>query len=512
MEQYQPAIAQRRVVRTASAGLSSTKIILLIFACLLLGHLAIKSFFGSIVINGVGVLVVASIYYWVLFIKRDPMAFTLMLFVCSQFLYANNQGGLFNLAAFVVLIPYLLTRNYKEMRLPPDPVLITILLALFAMNTVGLIVRNPLGLLVRIQMAAAYSGFMLAFILASNLRLDPDRLKKMVTVIGFFVFYNFLVSINQHYSAIKFITPLLGLDEGILYAASNAFGTFRSASSNGQYAMLIYAFMVPLLSSTAARHQLNIKPIVLVGICFLCVSTTILANMRAAAAFVGLVTIFYSVSFGVFYRKSFRYTKYLNRFTVAIVVFLLAFGTVIGVQNIAEDFQEAASASGEDFETGEVLNRLGAWEYGLDLINRDSWIVGYGHGGRDSNLIATGAVKTATGLRGGGHLHNLYLMLPIIYGWLGTFAFMALFLIPVFRAFVLIRTFSFDNLDVVVNFGFFVSLGLLLLDEIKSGNIVQTINFAMVAFIWLGWAVAAQRTLKYNIRAKRISGQNKNAA
>jgi O-antigen ligase len=295
----------------------------------------------------------------------------------------------------------------------------------------------------------------------------------------------------------------LGLDESIFYEAENAFGTFRSATANAQYAMVIFAFIIPLLSSTAARTQLKLNSMIYIGICLVCMSLTVLANMRAAAAFVGLLTIMYSVMFAVFYRRSFRYAKYLNRFSIAAVVFLLGFGTIIGVQNITEDFQEASNASSEQVLSGAVFNRLGAWQLGLDLLSRKSWIIGYGHGGTESNMIATGAVRTASGWKGGGHLHSLYLMLPLLYGWIGSFAFMGLFLVPLARAFRIIRKLSFDNLGVVVNLGFFVSIGIWLLDEIKSGSMVQSMNFTMLAFIWLGWAVAAQRTLRFNAIMRR---------
>ena len=428
-----------------------------------------------------------------------------MLFICSQFLYANNQGGLFNLAAFLVLLPYLLTKKYNETRHPSDPMLVTCLIVLFFSNLVGLIVRNPVGVLLRVQQAAAFSGFLMAFILACNMRMDWQRIRKLVNVIAFFVVYNFVVSLNHHYSLIKIETPLLGLDESVFYAGSNAFGTFRSASANGQYAMVIFAFIVPLLSSTAARAQLRLSPLIYGFVCMLCMALTILANMRAAAAFIVLLTILYSVTFGLFYRKSFRYTKYLNRFTVAAVIFLMAFGTVIGVQNIAADFQIAAQATDEEIWSGEVFNRLGAWDFGLNLLSERSWVIGYGHGGKESNLIATGAVRTSMGWRGGGHLHNLYLMLPIIYGWIGAFAFVALYIAVLSRSFLIIKNFSFNNLDVVVNLAFAVSTFFWMVDEIKSGNIVQDINFAMISFIWLGWVVAAQRTLKYNNRMKRMA-------
>ena len=501
MIEYQPTSAVVRPAVARSAGLSSKMIISVIFFCLVVGHLAIKTYFPSIVINAGGAVLVASAYYWVLFVKKDPFALLVILFISSQFLYANNQGGLFNLAAFLVLLPYILTRNLNETRQPRDALLITLVLTLFIANLVGLIVRNPVGLVLRIQYAAAFSAFIMAFLLASSIRLDAQRIRKLVTVLGFFVLYNFAVSLNQHYSIIKIETPLLGLDDTLFYTATNAFGTFRSASANGQYAMIIFAFLVPLLSSTASRMQLGIKPIYIFGICFLCMATTVLANMRAAAAFIVLLTIFYTVMFGLFYRKSFRYTKYLNRFTVAAVLFLVVFGTVIGVQNIAEDFREAAVARVED---GDVLNRGIAWDYGMSLLTSRSWVIGYGHGGPESNLLATGAVRTATGLKGGGHLHNLYLMLPIVYGWIGAFAFVTLYATVLLRSVMIVKNFSFDNFYVVLNLAFMVSTGVWMLDEIKSGNIVQSVNFPMISFIWLGWVVAAQRTLRYSNQQARM--------
>ena len=48
--------------------------------------------------------------------------------------------------------------------------------------------------------------------------------------------------------------------------------------------------------------------------------------------------------------------------------------------------------------------------------------------------------------------------------------------------------------------GFFVSSGLFLLDEIKSGNAVHYFNFPMLFFIWFGLGLAAVRTIKANAR------------
>ena len=75
---------------------------------------------------------------------------------------------------------------------------------------------------------------------------------------------------------------------------------------------------------------------------------------------------------------------------------------------------------------------------------------------------------------GGGHLHNLYFALPMLYGWTGAFAYVLLFLVVVYRLFAAVRRHHLDNLLVVACLGFGVSLTFFLIDEVKSGNAVQS--------------------------------------
>ena len=105
---------------------------------------------------------------------------------------------------------------------------------------------------------------------------------------------------------------------------------------------------------------------------------------------------------------------------------------------------------------------------------------------------------------GGGHLHNLYLALPMMYGWVGALAYILLFLVVVFRLLAAVRRYPFSNLSTVTCLGFLVSLAFFLIDEVKSGNAVQTINYGMVVWIWLGLGLAAYRTLKVEALEERM--------
>ena len=65
---------------------------------------------------------------------------------------------------------------------------------------------------------------------------------------------------------------------------------------------------------------------------------------------------------------------------------------------------------------------------------------------------------------------------------------------------------------VVASLGFLMSVVFFLLDEFKSGNAVQTINYPMIVWIWLGLANAAVKTLRVELMAaatKDVSSNNK---
>ena len=67
------------------------------------------------------------------------------------------------------------------------------------------------------------------------------------------------------------------------------------------------------------------------------------------------------------------------------------------------------------------------------------------------------------------------------------------------------------GLAVFLALGFLMSIVFFLIDEVKAGNAVQKINFAMLVWIWMGLALAAVRTARFERaqerRAARASEQ-----
>ena len=242
---------------------------------------------------------------------------------------------------------------------------------------------------------ASFTGILLTFYIASNLYLTASRLGNLLSVGAVVITYNFLVSLNHHYSVLKIETPLLGLTPDLFYASTNAFGVFGSGSNNGQFAMMMIAFLAPMVSATASRKTLKINPLFYVPVIVLCGLTIVLANTRGAALESIVIMIIYTVMFSVLYRRSFRNSKYLNLAAAAALIVLVTAGVWVGLQNMKTDFESIRIPGPESVESGESVNRFGAWQYGWELMTTGNWWVGYGHGNDKSNRLAWGGKWTA---------------------------------------------------------------------------------------------------------------------
>jgi len=508
VEQSKDGAQPQRIGPQKFSSFSATKIVVISFLCLIASQLTINTFFPSLAINVVGIVLVTLILAWVLFQKNDLFSYLLIIFFCSQFQIALNQGGLFNLITFLLLSVYILKNKVRENGVSSDMAITGPLVVLFIANTLGLIIRNPMPPFVKGLEFGAFTGILLAFHSASTLRMTAKRIRTFLHVVGIMVIYDLGLSLNQHYAVLMLNTPLLGLTDKLFYAARNAFGTFGSASMNGQFNMMVLALLLPPICASVSRQKLNLSPLFFGLVCVACGLLLVLANMRAAALESVIMVVIYMIMFSMIYRRSFKYSKYLTRSAAVVLVVLMYFGTTVGLQYISADLEAVSVRTSADLTSGKALNRLGPWQTGLQILSERSWILGYGHGVPESNQLAWGGERLTTGIViGGGHFHNLYLALPTLYGWTGATAYLYLLFTVVFRLFRSVRRYSFDNLLVVLSLGFLMSLGLYLLDEFKSGHAVQDFNLPMIIFIWFGLGLATVRTIRAELLDLRRAKQ-----
>ena len=103
--------------------------------------------------------------------------FLMVLYVCSHFSYADNQGGLWNLMAFGMLGLFWMFGGRFE-KFHRKDILMNVLLGIFILwNIIGWGMKNPVPLVTLLQGAAAFLGFIFVYLATSSLRISEDRFR-----------------------------------------------------------------------------------------------------------------------------------------------------------------------------------------------------------------------------------------------------------------------------------------------------------------------------------------------
>jgi len=187
----------------------------------------------------------------------------------------------------------------------------------------------------------------------------------------------------------------------------------------------------------------------------------------------------------IIYKKS---TKALLKLSSIILFFILAISAVgiyIGTDVILKRFTdvEIFSLSLKDISEGRGINREEVFIVGVSRINELSWTLGYGFGTLESNRIAWF-----------GNLyhpfydfHNIYLSLPIIFGWGGATAFLFIIFTVLFRLMIALKNMKniSDSFMANIIIGLIVFWITFLIHEYKI-NILRNVHYVMLIFIWLG--------------------------
>jgi len=143
--------------------------------------------------------------------------------------------------------------------------------------------------------------------------------------------------------------------------------------------------------------------------------------------------------------------------------------------------------------SGESINRKYVFNIAYNRLTANSWIVGYGWGVPESNAYAWFGEQNSA-WKGG--LHSLYLSLPMIYGWGGSVAFVALLLYLAVKAWSHYFTNRAPNNSLVsLLLGLAVFYFIFIIDQYKI-NILRTPNYHMMIWIWMGITVSVINSLK----------------
>lgn len=252
----------------------------------------------------------------------------------------------------------------------------------------------------------------------------------------------FFCCINQRYGFVNADTPLLGVSSppgtGNNIDDGHVVGPFGHSELVGELSVIATSILLMVLVSQVAATQLGLSAVVpFVGI-LLCLGNVILSTSRSAMLlFLAALVVSGLASLSRLVR-AFNAPNRLVLLVVACLVFIALAGPVVGIGVLEDKFNVflAGDVTMHGVLTGSSINRGYSTEQGVNRILSDSWIIGAGLGTKQNNLaIWTGNPMATTENvddRFGGYFHSLYLSMPMLYGWVGSAAFMALIVMTLY--------------------------------------------------------------------------------
>jgi hypothetical protein len=132
-------------------------------------------------------------------------------------------------------------------------------------------------------------------------------------------------------------------------------------------------------------------------------------------------------------------------------------------------------------------------------LKRENWLIGYGYANGGQNRRAW-LGKDHKSIRK-KDFHNTYYSLPQLFGWVGAVSYILIFIITIFRLFIVAKNKNNDNIFRVFSLSLFVYFILHLLTEYTI-TALSSPHYMMMIFIMLGLSNALYYNNKYGLLKK----------
>jgi len=257
---------------------------------------------------------------------------------------------------------------------------------------------------------------------------------------------------------------------------------------------LMIALLIPVISSRYCRRAMGVSQYLLVATVLIFTLCMIMSETRSSILLLCFAMVGYLILFSFVQVKSIDSRKSFLGLLIVGSLILVALWNVIGGEYIWNrlnglDFDQFAIS---DLTSGERINRLQPFLIGVDRLRERNWIFGFGSGIPESDRMAWFGYQNSPYL----DYHSLYLSLPMLYGWAGAGAFIALIVFTAGRCLWAVRRYRKEiHFLTPVCLGLTVFWVLFLVNEYKI-SILRMANYQMIVWIWLGISHAVVNALK----------------
>lgn len=439
--------------------------------------------------------------FFLCLVKRDFFSFMILLLFANHFPLALPIGGVFNLAAFLSLVfcGFINPQAFDLTCLGRGKYL-KLLVVFFIIQVLSVISGNEFAMSARAIAIYVFLEILVLFYFTTKVVFHEKDFIYLLKFIGLFIFYMFLVSVNQKYEFFQSQWAAFpSLDKTVEYEMNitRSSGTLINFEAYSEYCLSVIAIFLPgVLTRTAGQngkwfYAFSIAVIVVA------VLSIVLSGTRSSVFLLPLLVVMTIVLTA-------------KRLSIKTMVLICLAGSAIWFINLKTqviDFDVFAKRSEsltsgnvslKGLVSGEEMNRGGIFKYAAQKIGKSAVILG---GGYFTSPEEYKFVHFDTHSKTIGDIpdyHNLYLGSLVIWGIIGLVILLYLFISNIIsgaRLYLAIRNTHTFCADLLL--GFSLMFFFLLVNQLKIQFIREPSYFVLILIL-----LAVYRALTDHLRFK----------
>ena len=465
----------------------SKKALLLIVAKLLL-VMALGSFCLAVYSPIINIIALGGIVliFLTLLANEDYFAFVIILFFSNHYVFGNDKGGLFNLAALLAMMGY----NWFWKKAPLfkgkstfGKVITFLLIVLIYCQMFGLLNNSRAETFSKLTSMCIFVALTVLLFQISKIKVREQDFIRFFQVLFIFTAFNLVVSLNQKFGFIPIqlaLIPTWERDAEFQYDIFRCTGTFFNFEAYAEYSLSMIILLLPGILSGSFKKIGTWFYSLAIGIIMMSVFAIVLSVTRSSF-FLLPVAVFFIIIGQIGRIKVGSLIPFLG-----VIVLGAALNTVYPII----DFSTFINRSKEmqinklsDITSGSEINRGEIFDFAFKKIARTKGVVGEGY---FTNQPDYSTVHFDTPHPVIGDYHNLYLGMVVFWGYAGAVSFTLLFVVTLFFGFTTYRKYkdlaSPFKLDLLL--GFNILFVFFLINQFKIIFLRES-NYAVMIFILL---------------------------
>jgi len=405
-----------------------------------------------------------------------PFSIVLVFYILNHFGFASGRGGLYCIAFPFV---YLLSGSKEYHKGHISWLIIFSFIVLLFFNMLGWIIKSQSLLEEKVIGAITLLSYFLMFIYISKTQFHSYEIGRFIKFSLIMEVWVLLSQLNNRFGWLKLSNPLIAFGERTYGYITGLYAINGTSPLVGEYSFILFLIGFYLLTKYKDYHHFNLSRIQVVLQCGISAVIMLLsANRSTFLLSIIYIFIIFVLSFKTGVAGPFRLVSFI--LCISLLIYLLSsyFSLLYIFERLGEVDYKAISM--ESINTGEGINRTTAFDVGKYMIRRENWFIGYGWDNNNNNRFAWFGTKDFFR----GDPHSLYYALPMLFGWIGSAAF--LFFI-MYVALLIPNTIHTNDESKhyarQLSYLFSLCIGLLMINDIKQGFICSATQFMFVMII-----------------------------